>query len=265
MPDPIPTNPSDFNRLKPCRHGLMLYNVNDTHVGRSLDTYGEWCQAEVEVFAQILRPGDVALDVGANVGAHTVAMAKLVGPRGTVIAFEPQRVVFQTLCANVANNSLPNVFCYPSAVGESPGVILVPPLDPRARQNFGAFVISGYDHGEPVPLTRLDDLPLRACRLLKIDVEGMELPVLRGAEQLIRRLMPVLYVENNRPAQSQDLIHFIHLLGYDLFRHEPPLFNPHNYLHHPQDIFAGERAENILCWPHQSHMNIPGLSRLQFD
>src|SRR4051794_40390959 len=127
---------ADFNRLTQCRHGPMLYNVNDTHVGRSLAVYGVWCEAEVKIFAHVLREGDLAIEVGANIGAHTVAMAKRVGPRGTVVAFEPQRVVFQTLCANVATNSLPNVFCYQSAVGERADVIVVPPLDPRVRQNF---------------------------------------------------------------------------------------------------------------------------------
>jgi len=187
------------------------------------------------------------------------ALAQIVGPRGTVIAFEPQRLVFQTLCANVAINSLPNVFCYPSAAGDTPGVILVPPMNPTVRQNFGGFSISGYEHGEPVGVMRLDDLPIRTCRLIKIDVEGMELAVLRGAENLIRTHMPVLYVENNRPQHSQQLVRFIHLLGYDLYWHAPPLFNPANFLGHREDIFSGERAENVLCWPAQSHMTIPGL------
>jgi len=171
MPDANRIDAPAFNRTIQCRHGLMTYNVNDTHVGRSLATYGEWCQAEVELFSKVLREGEVALDVGANIGAHTIALARIVGMRGTVIAFEPQRVVFQTLCANVANNSLPNVFCYQSAVGEKAGVILVPPMDPTIKQNFGGFAVSGYEHGEPVSVTRLDDLPIRACRLIKLTLK----------------------------------------------------------------------------------------------
>jgi len=263
MSDPKPPEEPGFNRLIQCRHGLMLYNVNDTHVGRSLSIYGEWCEPEVEIFSQILRKGDVAIDVGANIGAHTVPMAKLVGAKGTIIAFEPQRVVFQTLCANIAHNSLANVFCYQSAIGDQPGTILVPPLDPNAKNNFGAFTVSGFQQGEPVGMIRLDDLPIRACRLIKIDVEGMELSVLRGAEQLIRGCMPVLYVENNRPAQSRELIRFIHLLGYDLYWHDPPLFNPNNFFKSAEDIFAGERAQNMLCWPHQGHMTVQGLRRVE--
>src|SRR5687768_6606900 len=93
-PSPAPSD-APFNRLKDCRYGRMLYNVNDLYVGRSLDLYGEFSEGEVEVFRQLVRPGDLVMDVGANVGAHTVWFAKAVGPGGVVLAFEPQRLVFQ--------------------------------------------------------------------------------------------------------------------------------------------------------------------------
>ena len=82
----------------------MLYNPRDMYIGRSLDLYGEFSEGEVEVFAQILREGDLALDLGANIGCHTVFMAKKVGDKGVVIAVEPQRLIFQLLSANVALN-----------------------------------------------------------------------------------------------------------------------------------------------------------------
>jgi hypothetical protein len=80
-----------FNRLKECRYGSMLYNPNDTYVGRSLDLYGEYSEEEVSLFRDLLsEPGSV-LDVGANIGVHTVAFAEIVGSAGEVHAFEPLR------------------------------------------------------------------------------------------------------------------------------------------------------------------------------
>src|ERR1039457_4555745 len=82
-------------RLRQCRHGVMAYHPKDSHVGRSLDLYGEWAESELELLGVLLQPGQVAVDVGANIGTHAVFFAERVGATGTVIAFEPQRLVHQ--------------------------------------------------------------------------------------------------------------------------------------------------------------------------
>ena len=71
-----------FNILKTCRHGLMVYNRNDAYIGRSLDLYGEFSQGETELFQQVVGIGDVVIEVGANIGAHTLRLAQLAGPGG---------------------------------------------------------------------------------------------------------------------------------------------------------------------------------------
>src|SRR6266849_820213 len=116
-------------RLKRCREGAMLYNINDEYIGRSLDTYGEISRAEVELYRQIVHPSMTAVEVGANIGVHTIPLARLVGADGRVMAFEPQRIVFQMLCANIALNALPNVVTYQAAVGRDAGSVIVPPVD----------------------------------------------------------------------------------------------------------------------------------------
>ena len=58
--------------MKRWRHGLLMYNVNDNFIGRSIDLYGEWCDSELSLLGQFLQPGDLAIDVGANIGTHTV-------------------------------------------------------------------------------------------------------------------------------------------------------------------------------------------------
>jgi hypothetical protein len=83
---------------KDCRHGKLMYLLNDAYIGRSLDVYGEYSEGEVDLFRQLLRPGDVTVDEGPNIGALTVAMAQLVQPGGAIVAFEPQRAIFDIVC-----------------------------------------------------------------------------------------------------------------------------------------------------------------------
>ena len=106
-----------FNHLVEARHGYVLYNVNDRYVGRSVEHYGEWSPGETALFNQFCRPGHYVVDVGAHIGIHTLAFARLVGDRGRVFAFEPQRMVAQMLAANAALNSLTNVHTYHLGVG----------------------------------------------------------------------------------------------------------------------------------------------------
>src|SRR5260221_8576585 len=165
--------------LKNCRYGTMMFPLNDQYIGRSLDLYGEYSEAEVDVFKFILRPGDVVIDAGANMGALTLPFSRLVGETGSVIAFEPQRPMFYLLCGNLAINTIENVAAIQAALGAAPGTILVPLLRPQGHYNFGGVSIGGPT-GDPVRLRTIDQLGLPALRLLKIDVEGAELGVIQG-------------------------------------------------------------------------------------
>jgi FkbM family methyltransferase len=235
-------------RTKDCRHGRLTYLLNDAYIGRSLDVYGEYSEGEIALFAQLLRPGDVAVDVGANIGALTVAMARLVQPGGAVVAFEPQRPLFDILCANLRHNGLGHVTAYRRAVGSAAGMIRVPPLDYAQPENFGGVALGGA-RGEEVNVVTLDSLALPRLRLIKVDVEGMEFDVLSGARTTIRRLQPALYVENDRADRSRRLISLIFELGYRLWWHITPLFNPQNFFGHGRDIFGDVVSFNMIGFP----------------
>jgi FkbM family methyltransferase len=251
-----------FNRQKACRYGQMLYNIHDIYVGRSLDLYGEFSEGEVEMFRQIVRPGDWVLDVGANIGAHTLFFARQIGPSGRVLAFEPQRMIFQMLCANMALNSVTNAWCYPQAVGAEAGEIPVPVLDCQQENNFGGLGLDLGLGGEPVPVIRLDGLRLARCDLIKIDVEGMERAVLAGAVQTIGRLKPVLYVENDRADRSAELVRFLDHLGYAMYWHYPPLYNPGNFFGNPENIFANTISANMLCIHRKAGVCVEGFRQV---
>ncbi len=236
------------NRTKDCRHGRLTYLFNDAYIGKSLDVYGEYSEGEIDLFRQLLRPGDVAVDVGANIGALTVGMARLVQPGGAILAFEPQRVIFDLLCNNLRLNGLNNVTAYRRALGSQAGAIRVPPLDYGRTDNFGGVALGGAQ-GDTVDIVTLDSLALARLRLLKIDVEGMEFDVIAGARATIDRLQPALYVENDRAEHSRRLISLLFDIGYRLWWHITPLFSPKNFFGHRQDIFGDVVSFNMIGFP----------------
>jgi FkbM family methyltransferase len=251
-----------FNHLSECRYGYMLYNINDMYMGGSLDRYGEFSEGEVEIFRQVAQPGGVVVDVGANLGAHTLFFANAVGRNGRVYAFEPQRIIFQTLCANMALNSITNTFCFLMALGEEHGSIMVPMLDPEGVNNFGGLELGSFTEGETVEMITLDSLALPQCRLIKVDVEGMELGVLKGARATIERCRPCLYVENDRPEKGDDLTRFIDQLGYKMYWHRPLLFNPQNYYANPMNIFGNVVSYNLFCVHSSENVVMQGFEQV---
>jgi FkbM family methyltransferase len=244
---------------------MMLFNPNDVYVGRSFDLYGEYSETEISLLGDLIAEAATVLDIGANIGAHTVFFAQRVGTGGTVYAFEPQRLVFQTLCANMALNSIANVVCYHAAVSDTCGFIRVPTLDPYREQNFaGLSLVSEQSQGNRISSLTIDNLELSACDLIKIDVEGMELPVIRGALQTIRRFSPILYVENDRPRTFRLLIRYLMALHYDLYWHFPPLYNPHNYFDNRENVFGDTVSLNMVCLPPECSWDPKDLSPVAF-
>ena len=121
------------------RDGLFLLNVNDMYIGASLLLYGEWSHSEVDLMALNLKADSTVLDVGANIGAMTVPLARRVS-QGRVLAFEPQRIVSQILAANVQLNGLRNVDVRRAGAGTGKTAhIDVPEMDPLRVNNFGGL------------------------------------------------------------------------------------------------------------------------------
>ena len=251
-----------MNKTKLCRYGEMIYRPNDIYIGRSLDLYGEYSEQEVQLFRAAVQPGQTVLDVGANIGAHSVALARLVTATGKVLAFEPQRDLFYALCGNAAQNNLRQVRCYLAAVGETPGTIAVPELDGDVEANYGGVGLADglrSAASEQVPLMRIDDLQLSACHFIKVDVEGMEERVLTGAAETIRRFRPLLYVEDDRADRSGDLRACLFEFGYELYVHRPELYNPANFAGHRENVFGRIVSLNLFGHP----VDMPSPIRLE--
>ena len=252
-----------MNIIYHAKDGPILINRHDIYVGGSLKNYGEFSHLEWQMLDELIPEGSIVCEVGANYGTHTTNLAKLVGPSGAVHAFEPQRIVFQALCGNVALNGLSNVWCYHLAVGKSSGHITVPPLDYMKPANIGGVSLQENGPGERVGLVRLDDvLDVPELQLIKIDVEGMELEVLEGAAKLISKYRPGLYIENDRVEKSEALIRYLLSLNYRLYWHMPPMFNPQNYFNNSNNIFKNIVSINMVGIPNETELEIEGLPRI---
>ena len=258
---PILPGVREINRLTQTRYGRFLYNPNDVYIGKALEAYGEAHEHELELLRQLCAPGSTIFDLGANIGDHTIPLAKHVGANGFVYAFEPQRLIFQMLCANVALNDLPNVDCIHAAVGATHGAVLIPEIDYSLEANYGGIEVSEFKEGRPVERIVLDDyLDTQGADLVKIDVEGMEADVLEGGRKFIARFRPVLYVENDRIDRSQNLIELLYELGYRAFWHIAPLYNDANFKQNAENLYPNIVATNMLCVPKETPFETQGPS-----
>lgn len=262
--------------VKRCKHGIFAYNRNDTFIGKSLDQYGEWCEFEIDLLRHFLKIGDRVIDVGANIGTHAIAFANIVGPTGKVIAFEPQPELFGLLTTNVTLNCLDNVRAEhyaivsdssPAAHSTSIDIDRLPP--PDIAFNFGALPLLGVNRHRPasvphrVPCISIDRRALSpGPALIKIDVEGMESEVIRGASGTISEHRPVLYVENNG-GDSAALWDALKHIGYDGYWSIGPYFSKTNFFSNVVNLWPGVMPSvNVLAIHKGNNTSALGLPPL---
>jgi FkbM family methyltransferase len=245
-------------------HGPMTWIASDIYIGKSLEIYGQFSASETHLFQHFIQPGFTVLDVGANIGVFTVALARLVTPAGSVLAFEPQQGVFDILSSNVEINCLNNVTLYQSGVGQEVGNLSVPDQDYDTTGNFGGVELStNTDKGTSIEVITIDSLDLIACHFIKIDVEGMESEVLAGAKNTITKLRPIVFIENDRKHKSVELIQSLLDLNYRLYLHVAPLFEANNFYKNSSNIFGDSVSANMLCLPNELEQNISGMTEIK--
>jgi len=159
--------------------------------------YKTWIEAgPVDRLREFVPAGSTVVDVGANVGFFTMKFALWVGEQGRVIAVEPDRENFEVLAAKVKKAGLQDrVRLHQAAAAAETGSV-------RLRRNElhpGDHRISFHPEGIPVPAVTVDDLVAaaapRSVSLVKIDVQGAEMLVLKGAKRMLDQLHPALFVE----------------------------------------------------------------------
>ena len=190
-------------------------------------TQGKWFEKEIEFCRQLLQPGMVVFDVGANVGVYTFLAARCVGTTGRVYAIEPTPDCNACLKSTVVDNQLDScVFPIQAAVGSKLGqVFLVFNRSSVFNQIVTDQVAVGRRHVTVEQIT-LDNLweseKKPRVDLIKIDVEGAELQVLQGAEQLLRNLQPIVMFENRQGEKitGAEPAKFLAALGYQFYTYD---------------------------------------------
>lgn len=195
-----------------------------------LSDYMEWLvfwgiQVEPrQALYKLAAPGLIVVDVGANIGETTMRLAQLVGPLGFVHSFEPNSITFSKLARNIALNTFTNIRINSVGLGDKNEERL---LGVQVLSNRGgARVFRNLSGGHAIQVIMLDEYlahqQVTPVNLLKIDVEGFELHVLRGAEKTLQKFRPLLFIElddNNLRDQgdsAQRLVKYLEDLGYSI-------------------------------------------------
>jgi len=220
------------NVLLNCDHGLMIVNrfdCNHEQVGHSqwLLDHGNVSTVESlychELIKEISNP--VIFDIGANIGTFTTWMARAF-PQGKIYSFEPQRAVFQMLSGNAAINNLYNVYTHNIGLGKENNYIEFEEPDYFAKNDYGTFSLVENIIKETtkdkftVQIQTLDSFmkihKIKLVNLLKIDVEGMDMDVLKGGEETISKHHPYIFIEHsdNRRSIIEEIRTYLTKYGY---------------------------------------------------
>ena len=229
----------------------ITYELDLTqHIDSSIYHKGSFEPETIALMARLVKPGMTVLDVGANVGSHTFRLAKLVGPTGQVIAFEPMRWAYGKLCRNAQLNSFSNVTLEKIAIGNENGT-----LRAAFRTRWSIDGSSDEPEQENVVIMRLDDyLTSRGVKpvdFIKLDVDGYEYKVLQGAVDTLRSSAPLIVMEfatwtlERVGDEASEMLDYLELLGYEFLVGSD--FNQLIQKEMLLDSTSADTTVNVLC------------------
>jgi FkbM family methyltransferase len=218
--------------LASSNHGTMIVNRLDYRMVDADNGFGVGYQiletaafdpAEVKLAVQLLTArrrhhgdGVVAIDCGANIGVHTIEWATAMTGWGSVLSIEAQERIYYALAGNIAINNCFNAMALHAAVSSEPGVMTIPNPNYMVPSSFGSlelrqganneFIGQAINYTENTAEIRkvtLDEFNLPRVDFIKLDVEGMELEALEGADETIKRSRPILLVEKIKSNREQ--------------------------------------------------------------
>jgi len=187
------------------KYGKISFNKNEDGIGGVLLTGVHWDADIIDNYLKsIVENSKVILDIGAHIGCHSIAYAKI-NPNAIIHSFEMQTEMFYYLKMNLEDNNISNVKIYNNAVGNYEGEFeteiklrdggYYKPVQYFTNDKFNFGGLGLGIGGEKVKMIKIDDLHLDRCDFIKIDVEGFEYGVLLGAIETIKKYKPIIFYE----------------------------------------------------------------------
>jgi FkbM family methyltransferase len=239
--------------------GLSVHVLPNDQLSRALFVSGTYEPNTLCALRKLLRPEDVFIDVGANVGIMSLVAARWVGPRGRVFSFEPSEREHRSLVQNLELNEANNVTPIRAALSDRVGLatLRVAASSHGGLNTLGeSFAYDGVNTAalEQIDVTTLDEFT-RAKRLdrvsvVKLDVEGAEGAVLAGSTRLLKEFRPALVLEIFPRALGAnkwtvaDVENLLRAAGYNVFS-----IHPQNATIEPMARISGEAEQNIVAMP----------------
>jgi FkbM family methyltransferase len=230
VPKPEPKGPCVVKTLHGFR--ILVDPILDKGLERSLFDYGTYEEGTLRIMKHILKDNGFFIDIGANIGLMSLHAAKILSGGGKVLSFEPLPSTYDILCQNIIMNNFSNIEAVNSAIGSADGTVDI--FDNMAINRGSASLIrpNHTESSHKIPIRRLDGyLDERRMRspidCIKIDVEGWELEVLKGAHRTLSGAdAPVCIVESSTlhptyGGNTQDIYSYLrNINSYKIFRLE---------------------------------------------
>ncbi len=247
------------------KFGDIFHCIDNDHISNSIKTFHYFSPSEIVFLKQFLKPNDNVIEIGTNIGCHTISLSKC-NYNGKYICFEPQKYIFDILETNIKENKLDNVIALNYALGESNKIIYHNIKIPH-ENNSGAFTLYQLDAKEKftgqkyqIEIKNINSIEaitnLNQIKLIKIDVELMEYEILLTMKNIIIQYSPIIFVEFSQDTIEPMFI-FLKKLDYKLYwfvtaNEQYPLF-----LHNEMDFDRYTVGDiNIVCFP-ISYQEIP--------
>ena len=219
------------------KFGDIQYLENDFFIASALRNGIVWDEGLViEHLHKHIKNAKVVLDIGAHVGCHTL-IYKRINDDCSIYSFEMQSIIYELLKKNIAINHLQNVQAFNCAIGESIEMVTIADTiadGPNKNEKYAYNKGKEYNFGgvslgsgqQEILMITIDSLQLEACDFIKIDVEGFEYFVIKGASQTIQKYKPVIFYEENYKINSQSTTELLKSMGYNSFE----MINEENFL-----------------------------------